>query len=192
MTIMISHTTGITSRTWSSSWTVMYHSFKDENQKMLWRWSKQWFRIPDASISVLVRAQKQVAVRRACPRSLTLWQKQTSWQNFLRYANSRGENKCFEHYLAHGSILYWICWGNVMHEEAHHAHTSWCIPVAVTSNGATRYHDSMSMTLLCQIRWRRKAPHSLTARYGSRCTVVPNLPNPVRTLAAILHYDLKN
>ena len=39
-----------------------------------------------------------------------------------------------------------------MYEEDHHDHTSWCIPVAVTSNGATPYHDSTSMTLLHQIR----------------------------------------
>ena len=35
----------------------------------------------------------------------------------------------------------------VKYEEAHH-HTSWCIPFAVTSNGATPYHDSTSTTML--------------------------------------------
>ena len=60
-----------------------------------------------------------------------------------------------------------------MHEKAHHDHTGWCIPFDITSNGATPYHDSMSMTLPCQIRQRRKAPHSFTGRYGSRWTIVP-------------------
>ena len=107
------------------------------------------------------------------------------------YANTRGENEHFECYWAHGSITYWSCRGNVMHEKACHDHTSWCILFDITSDGATLYHDSTLMTSLYQIRQRRKALHSFTGRYGSRWTFVHNLPNPVRTLA-ILHYQLKN
>ena len=52
-------------------------------------------------------------------------------------------------------------------------YTSWCIPFAVASNGATLYHDSALMTSLHQNRQRRKALCSFTGRYGSRWRVVP-------------------
>ena len=78
------------------------------------------------------------------------------------------------------------------YEEAHHHHTSWCIPFTLISNGATLYHDSMSMSSPVQIRQRRKALHSFTGRYGPDGQLSQNLLNPVRTLAAILHYQLKN
>ena len=39
-----------------------------------------------------------------------------------------------------------------MYAEACHDHTVWCIPFAVASNGATPYHDSVSMTSPHQVR----------------------------------------
>ena len=44
-----------------------------------------------------------------------------------------------------------------MHEEAHHNHTGWCIPFAVTNNGATPYHDSMSTTFATSDQMKKKS-----------------------------------
>ena len=129
---------------------------------------------------------------RACPRSLTLIRNRHHGWVSWRYANTRGEIEHFKHYWAHGSITYWSCPGNVMHEKACHNHTSWCILFDVTSNGAT--HIMIQCQWLCRIRSGKEEKHHTT----SLVDVVPdgqlsqNLPNPVRTLAAILHYQLKN
>ena len=76
-----------------------------------------------------------------------------------------------------------------MYEEAHPNHTSWCIPFDVTSDGATPYHDRLH-----HVKSGKEEKHHT----DSLVDMVPdgqlsqNLPNPVRTLAAILHYQLKN
>ena len=83
VTIMISRTTGITSRIWSSSWMLMFCSFKDVNWKMWWKWSNQQSMILSVNISILVRALKQVVVMKVCPKNLLPHQKPTSWPEFL-------------------------------------------------------------------------------------------------------------
>ena len=48
-----------------------------------------------------------------------------------------------------------------MYEEAHHNHTGWCILFHVTSDGATPYHDSMSMDFAMLDQAKKKSTTQL-------------------------------
>ena len=159
---MISHTTGITSRTWSSFWTVMYHSFKDENQKAIVKMIKTMVWDPECKYLHPSESTEASSSDEGMPQKFdTPSEADIMARVSSGYAHTRGENKHFKCYWAHGSIPYWSCWGNVMYEEAHHDHTSWCIPFDVASNGATHIMISASMTFTMSDQVKKKSTTQL-------------------------------
>ena len=192
MTTM-SHTTGNTSRTWNSSWTVMFHSYKDVSWKMWWKWSNQWSMTPECKFLHPTESTEESNSNECMPQEFDTPSKANIMAEFPKEMLTPEVRTNIANVIKHMEAS---------HSEA--AELMKCMKKLIPTIPVGAFHlilQAMVQPCIMIQHWQlcciklgeQECPHT-----ASLVNMVPdgsksqNLPVPVQTLAAILHYQVKN